>query len=134
MSYFTDLTRYTYTNVGGDIILNVGWLDIDHPFPKGNTTAEFRRLLGKLCQSPMLLHFGFHVCQFCPKKTVCSATHPERRGNGQIRVMDLGGIWYAAPTMIYHYVSQHSYLPPDQFIEAVLKPFEIGRDQAVEGD
>jgi hypothetical protein len=27
---------------------------------------------------------------------------------------------YVAPVLIYHYVAVHGYLPPDQFIEAVM--------------
>ena len=27
---------------------------------------------------------------------------------------------YAAPTLIWHYVTEHGYRPPDEFIDAVL--------------
>ena len=40
-------------------------------------------------------------------------------GNGEIRVSD-GNVMYAAPTLIYHYVVAHAYLPPEAFIAAVL--------------
>jgi len=129
MSYFTDLTRHTYSPTGDDLVLNVGWLDIAHPFPIGETSAEFRSLLCTLCKSPMILHRGFHSCQFCPKENDWPPIHPERRGNGQIRVKDKEGIWYAAPTMINHYVVEHAYRPPDDFIKAVLDSAEIGKDE-----
>jgi hypothetical protein len=30
---------------------------------------------------------------------------PSHAGNGQIRVLSKKGKWYAAPTLIYHYVA-----------------------------
>ncbi|MEW6206883.1 MAG: hypothetical protein AB1631_00845 [Acidobacteriota bacterium] len=41
-------------------------------------------------------------------------------GSGEIRVRGRGRIRYAAPTLIYHYIETHRYLPPQEFIEAVL--------------
>lgn len=41
-------------------------------------------------------------------------------GSAEIRVGLPGGRWYAAPNLVYHYVTAHNYRPPDEFIEAVL--------------
>ncbi len=41
-------------------------------------------------------------------------------GSAEIRVFGSNGVTYAAPDMIYHYVAEHEYKPPDEFIEAVL--------------
>ncbi len=122
MSYFADLTPYTYTMTIEGTVLNVGWLDSRHPFPRGDTTAEFRHALHRLCQRPVLLTRGAHHCQFCPQEDmrVWPPTHPERVGNGEIRVKGADGIWYAAPTMVNHYVVEHQYLPPNAFVQAVL--------------
>jgi hypothetical protein len=119
MSYFADLTPHTYTSTKGLTVLNVGWLDSAHPFTTGETSANFHQLLQMLCESPVQLHRGFHDCQFCPKKL--RSLKAAKIGNGQIRVIGDGGIWYVAPTMVYHYVTAHSYKPPDAFIDAVLK-------------
>lgn len=124
MSYFADLTPHTYTETNGASVLNVGWLDASHPFPQGETTPAFRESLRHLCERPILLHRGFHVCQFCPDddRNVSPPVHPERRGNGQIWVQGADGVWYAAPAMVFHYVTEHRYLPPAAFIEAVFHP------------
>jgi len=37
-------------------------------------------------------------------------------------------IWYAAPTLVHHYVSVHEYSPPADFVDAVLSPVAIGID------
>jgi hypothetical protein len=123
MSYFLDMTPHTYTPADGLKLLNVGWLDEAYPFARGVTPAEFRTALLLLCEQPVYLHRGFHTCQFCPK----NARHAQAAGigNGQIRVMGADGTWYAAPTMIHHYVTAHNYLPPAAFVEAVLRPAAV---------
>ena len=42
----------------------------------------------------------------------------QRSGNGEIKVSGQG-ITFAAPVLIVHYIEQHRYLPPAQFLEAV---------------
>lgn len=123
MSYFTDLTPHTYTPTGDTKVLNVGWLDIAFAYPIGSTSLTFRDALLRLCGRPIHLHRGFHSCQFCEaeRSAPSNSLNAERFGNGQIRVLGVDGIWYAAPTMIHHYVTVHGYQPPAVFIEAVLR-------------
>jgi hypothetical protein len=118
MSYFADLTPHTYTPTGLRVVRNVGWLDIGHPFPKGDVPAGFVEALGRLCQNPVHLHRGFHVCQFCTGEAAWKTS--ANIGNGQIRVRGRFGVWYAAPTMVHHYVLVHRYQPPRAFIRAVM--------------
>lgn len=127
MSYFADLTPHSYTPTGDATVLNVGWLDSAHSFARGETSAAFRDALGLLCQRPVFLHRGFHLCQFCPREDlrVWPPANPERLGNGQIRVQGAGGVWYAAPTMVEHYVVEHGYGPPAEFVQAVLSPAAV---------
>lgn len=42
-------------------------------------------------------------------------------GSAEIWVPGREGCIYAAPTLIVHYVEAHEYLPPPEFIEAVLR-------------
>jgi hypothetical protein len=44
-----------------------------------------------------------------------------RLGNGEVRVRAPDGQWYAAPTLVAHYVAGHGYLPPRPFVDAVLR-------------
>jgi hypothetical protein len=49
-------------------------------------------------------------------------------GSAEIWVPALGqAVIYAAPDLIYHYVKEHRYLPPADFINAVLSACD-GRD------
>jgi hypothetical protein len=126
MTYFTDLTPYHYGLPEPEPdVLNIGWLDVAYPFSRGLTSSEFREALSRLVERPILLHRGFHVCDFCPRDR--RDNYPSR-GNGQIRVLGRNGIWYAAPTMVHHYVVAHEYQPPPEFVDAVLNPVAVGKD------
>ena len=119
MAFFADLSAFEYApqpELRG--ALNVGWLARGERFATGRTTAAFREKLRALCASPAIRHRGFHTCEFGLCRFV------ERwaaRGNGVI-VVEGRGKRYAAPTLIYHYVTRHRYLPPPEFIDAVTKP------------
>jgi hypothetical protein len=90
----------------------VGWLESSNPFPKGTTTAIFREKLYRLCRNPVRLTRGFYICPFCHWNEV--------RGNGEIHVIGCEGVVYVAPLLIWHYIAEHDYLPPNQFIQAVM--------------
>jgi hypothetical protein len=53
---------------------------------------------------------GFHICEFCKKDC----------GNGEIGIIHPDGRIFMAPVGIVHYLVEHSYKPPDDFIDAVL--------------
>jgi hypothetical protein len=40
-------------------------------------------------------------------------------GYSEIRVIGPSGQSYAAPSLIYHYINQHRYKPPDVFLAAL---------------
>ncbi|MDY7091647.1 MAG: hypothetical protein SX243_01610 [Acidobacteriota bacterium] len=129
MTYFRDLTTHTYTAGEEESgVLNVGWLGEERPYPTGQTFPEFHQALEEICARPILLHRGFHDCEFCPQD---SNVNPpwSTIGNGQIRVLGQNGVWYSAPTMVHHYVTKHNYKPPEEFVEAVLNPKRIAEDE-----
>jgi len=124
LTYFADLSAHTYSTVTQpDTVLNVGWLCGSKPYETGRTSDAFRDALAELAARPVILHRGVHLCNLvdCPD---------QHSGNGQIRVQGNDGIWYSAPTMIHHYVTDHDYLPPEAFISAVL----CGKAVAIEAD
>jgi hypothetical protein len=124
MSYFADLTPHTYVRDDAEqgTILNVGWLDGTHEFPQGDVSVEFLESLREICLRPMYLHRGSHQCEICGNY---DWTLYRANGNGQIRVLSREGVWYAAPTMVHHYVMRHRYRPPEVFIETVLEPSAV---------
>lgn len=122
MAYFADLTRYEYWDDNGiDNGLNVGWLSGQQAFQMGNTTSEFQERLLKFCNGLVRPTRGWHYCELCPQQPASPrAGNPLRPlGTAEIRVFFQQRI-YAAPNLIHHYVTEHHYRPPDEFIEAVI--------------
>lgn len=112
-----DLTPYTGCDADASVgmtPLAVGWLRGGMAFETGAAPASFLAKLLPFCQP------GHTVCltpaaRSCP---LCRQLIPPY-GQAEIRVIGELDI-YAAPDLIYHYVSAHDYLPPPEFVEAVL--------------
>ncbi len=129
MPFFSDLSPYSF--LGNEDALNVGWLDAQHPYQQGAIPPSFLDRLWWLCEASVRRTRGFHLCEFCEglsgsgdaweRRIVASRSGRELfLGTAEIRVVDDSGRVFAAPDLIYHYVEAHAYLPPQQFVEAVL--------------
>jgi hypothetical protein len=126
--YFLDLTPYEYFK-GRPSALNIGWLDAKHPFISGDVPHGLVERLRRLASKPSEQTRGFHYCELCniTTKVVLHDEAARKRlfdvgaiGSAEIRVVGKGGMVYAAPTMVWHYVSMHKYQPPQEFIDAVM--------------
>jgi hypothetical protein len=123
MAYYPDLSTYTYCNSEESArALNVGWLSAAQPYLQGEVPAGFTERLWAFCRTRVNQTRGFHDCEFCSANS-----HTPRRGeetitigSAEIRVFGSDGRVYAAPNLIYHYVVEHHYEPPEEFISAVL--------------
>jgi len=126
--YFRDLTPYEYGREDPrPDVLNIGWLSREHAFEWGEAESEFVLALRRLVASPVNLYRGMHLCEFCPEPPVVLSARghrtidppPDITGNGEVRVPGRG-VTYVAPVLIAHYVEVHSYVPPREFVDAVL--------------
>ena len=129
MAYIPDLEPYTYhldqRKQPDPKMLAVGWLDPSVPYKKGTVEQEILKILVDLKRRPVNLTRGFHICPYCEYDVPINPfVYPNRRGNGEIRVGGENGIVYASPVLICHYIEQHEYLPPIQFLDAVRKSQE----------
>lgn len=135
MSYYKDLTPYTYHSSGiVDNTLNIGWLDVAFPYSKGKVTKYFINELFEFCRHKLVRMRGFHECNLClhQNKSLLVVKHNEETlslGDSEIRVFAGDGKIYAAPNLIYHYVTEHLYKPPDEFIQVVLKGPKSNSDE-----
>jgi hypothetical protein len=126
MAYYPDLSPYVYKPRGTEgNTLNVGWLDAEHTYPRGTLSEAFVERLWAFCRKKMLQARGFHTCELCeiPAQEPFQAQHGAEilsLGWAEIRVFGAEGCVYAAPNLIYHYVVDHYYRPPEEFIQAVL--------------
>jgi len=139
MAEYPDLSYYRYTDAQWAfverfpyVLLNVGWLGRRRGFQKGRMPDKDRVLYGVMrhCKYPVNLMCGFHICELCkfPAHRMLEVTWHRQSfhvGNGEIFVRGVNNLVYVAPTMIYHYMEAHNYLPPPEFIEAVRdEPFD----------
>lgn len=129
MTYYADLTPYTYGSGKRDLeasdswrgvpVLNVGWLARGRRYARGAPPPSLAEALKRMTRTHRAEQTrGLHLCPWCASRLF--SRHPDSPGgSAQIRVMG-NGVAYAAPELIAHYVEAHGYLPPTDFIEAVL--------------
>jgi len=135
VTYFPDLSPYAYGHHSHPGVVHVGWLDGTHAYPQGTVAPALIEKMRLLATKPVELYRGKHVCELCPEPNLPKVTLPphhlvldsnspygkwlaSRSSNGEIRV-SRGGITFAAPVLIVHYIEEHRYLPPHEFLEAI---------------
>src|SRR5438046_1705385 len=148
MAYFPDLSIYQYAS-DSPLAKNVGWLERGHEFERALPSEETLDLLWSFCTTSVMRLRGRHPCDLCAVPQAEDAVRNRQRvalGSSGIRVfskesgrsalrqhlreMESSGLLffrgslvpcnvYAAPTLIYHYVSTHHYKPPDEFLRAL---------------
>jgi hypothetical protein len=125
MAFFEDLSAYCYHPSGiRPGTKNVGWIEPQKPFSKGIVPEMFLKRLWHLCKIPVVQTRGFHVCELCnmPSDVVPTLEFEGeilKLGSAEIRAI-APGVIYAAPNLIFHYVRDHEYKPPQAFIDAVI--------------
>jgi len=125
MAYFADLSKYAYhTFPRRDDLVNVGWLDLDQPFATGTVDQRIVRRIGELCKVPVNQTRGFHACSMCSECPVREVIGNESVALGSAEIHVSGkGKTYSCPTLIYHYIVKHEYLPPQEFLDAVSQMY-----------
>lgn len=110
--YLEDLGTNAYLNTD-DRFRAVGWLEAGHPYTKGavppDDLAAIKAHLQRAFQPARYL--GFHLCSLCPPGT-------PRAGTLNLVVVT-PTLLYIAPELIVHYIEDHGYRPPDEFLAAV---------------
>jgi hypothetical protein len=133
MAYFADLSRYAFVAAGSRAARNVGWLDENHAFPTEPPHPELLRAIWEYCMFLVMPTRGLHSCALCKSgnNTFCRQDTKLTLGSGEIRVFSASGDTYAAPNMIYHYVLEHHYRPPEEFLQAIEQGPRPGSDEYV---
>jgi hypothetical protein len=65
MAYFLDLSPYAYGHDQHLGVVQVGWLDGIHPFPKGHVAPDLVEKMRLLAAKPVELYRGRHLCEVC---------------------------------------------------------------------
>ena len=132
VSWYADLSPYTYLDSrrvvaddDGATALNIGWLGAGIRNPTGPAHDGFLPRLLELARHSHNQTRGRHICALCDDPpaiiTITHGLHRVGLGSSEIHVPGGEGIVYAAPTMICHYVAAHEYLPPQEFVDAVMR-------------
>ncbi len=127
--YFEEKPNYSYyLNKPIGNVFNVGWLDKNNEYSRG---AIDSRILDKLAEILVLKgNANVHVnwarsldpCELsgCTGLKVVSSNKEVDLGGSEIWLPSSERQYYfASPSLIYHYIHQHDYLPPCEFIKAV---------------
>ncbi|GII86531.1 hypothetical protein Ssi03_45210 [Sphaerisporangium siamense] len=135
MTEYSDLSPYTYWEDSGcgstpnptPTMLNIGWLGRNQQFNTGPCPPEVLEVLHRLAAEPKNVMRGLHYCEFCDVESPIKIPSSGNKkgfawlGTGEIHIATTGNVTYVAPTLAIHYMEAHSYSPPIQFIEAVLR-------------
>jgi hypothetical protein len=121
--YYEDLTPYDYGYTEYKNALNIGWLEKGHEFLTGDF-PEKQEVLKKLKAKKIENRYrGWHSCDYCDPYDESEPGHTwiikDRNGNGEY-IVKWNGKTYAAPILITHYIEDHNYKPPQEFIDAVI--------------
>jgi hypothetical protein len=128
--YFTDLSLCHYHPGCLDAdswrvpLLTIGWLEHPNQFRRGTAPVgllDRLHLLVTLTRTTYshLTFRGQHFCSHC--KAVKDLSQPGPISLSEVTIIVPGEkVVYAVPAGIVHYIEHHAYLPPPEFIQAVL--------------
>lgn len=125
MTYFKDLdlVRYHDGSCCADDwhcpLLAIGWLEKDHDYPSGICSSQVVERLAELrpmfaAAFPAHSFRGWHICSMCSEKT-------ELLHDSHINLFIPGHeVIYLATGRVDHYINTHSYVPPMEFVDALM--------------
>lgn len=104
-------------------LIAVGWLEHPQSFTTGNVTSSVISKLKGMVEQTRLAYSqytfrGGKSCSFC---LFAGLSDPGPIWSQENIFVPGTGVVYVAPGGIVHYVEAHSYLPPREFVEAVLR-------------
>jgi len=123
--YFEDMTPYSYSarRLAGDseALINFGWLDSSHDYPKGEVDAQLVACTLLLATRYENGTCGFHRCQFCENPDQIMMQLGDESvylGSAEIRIRS-GDTTYVAPNMLPHYMAAHHYKPAAEILSVI---------------
>ena len=122
--FLADLSPYQLSSADPPMIA-VGWLDRAHPYAVQTPSHHFLTRLQVFCTHINISSMGIHECEFCPQLIstiyVQNGRQRQQLGSGIMLAFGQRNRIYAAPDLVYHYVRDHQYAPPNEFVQAILR-------------
>lgn len=118
MSTYLDMSEYSYKKGPNERpSKNIGWLGRDVPFPTGRVHRDIISRLEILSCIRFNQTRGFCKCPLCGADMVANS-FGALLGSAEIKVFFQSTL-YSSPNLIVHFIKEHSYLPPEEYIDAV---------------
>lgn len=119
-------------------VLTIGWLENGQPYTQGNVddiiVLKLREMLASSKTNINRMR-GIHRCDFCPSSGTDHELRVRHPHLPRTILLGMSELWlptqteiiYAAPTLIYHYITEHNYHPPDVYLDTVMA-FDMDSD------
>jgi hypothetical protein len=105
-------------------LLSVGWIEAGHEFPVGEVPEALTdKLLRLIVRKPEAVTRGTYYSKFLRSDDYRHYVEVDGKqyalGAAEIRVPGNGNIVYACPNLVYLYIVELKYRPPDEFLRAL---------------
>jgi hypothetical protein len=135
MSYFEfrqDMSECNFSSDQDISVLNVGWLSSSVSYTTGNIYDDFIKKLRRLVVNSESSPFkpivwrsrGQDSCPLCLLRDFVleDNENTEILGSSEffIPCYSKKNSYFISPSLIYHFIADHNYLPPEQFINSVM--------------
>jgi len=127
MTYYPDFAPNDCLLLFGPEVASIGWLDAEHPYHRGEVAEEHVRALERVLVhgwQPVYAK-GWDACPFCGAgevQPILRDVDGEPRMIGAANLfVPAGNVLYLAPSMILHYIEEHGYAPPEEFLRALSR-------------
>lgn len=128
--YFEDMSNYAYyLKTPVENVKNIGWLDAGKPYRTGDVGSLFLQCLMGIIVGNDIVDAQVNKIRSTHRCSLSGCEVKEVVANGKTAILGAAEIWipsvicgefFAVPSMILHYIEAHHYLPPDDFISAVI--------------
>ncbi len=130
--WFEDLTEYDFFGrkdskkfFGEDYTIiptAVGWLENGKPYTTGEIPEELCGKLSEFINTRAITHvfLGIHECDLCDVELSANQLNIINGFGSKTTFIAYKDRLYIFPDLIIHYINDHSYLPPAEFIEGAL--------------
>lgn len=133
--YFKNHTHYSYNlNKPLKMIVNIGWLSSEHSYEMGDTEPEFIEKLTEIISNDDIYDYTFNrircntPCNLCKESILQPYINKKRNLPARIPLgycellipSQVTNQYYASPDLILHYIRDHYYKPPQEYIDSVM--------------
>jgi len=129
--YFRDMSNYSfYLEKPIDVVWNIGWLEDGKEYSKGVVDTGILFKLASMLVSTGAIDVHVNRMRGLDPCALSECDTPEAFHEGKSIQLGASEIWvpstkkgeyFASPSLVYHYMQKHDYLPPKEFLEAIRK-------------